>query len=275
MKRLVAFALLLLPAACGGGDNSGVNAPAPNPAPTPVREDRTAKARELFDKGLALLEGGDARAALPLLEEAVELDALNWQIQFALGQAYEKLRRYAEARGHYVTVSKRAPGADRVAAEDRASYCSHQLANDAYRAGEYKVALEHVRDGLKLRPTDPDMNLLLGYIQQVRQEYADAEGAFRLAAELFSDARKREAQYWLGQAMFAQQKYAETIEVYTQLINQRVTSNDIYGWRGYCHAALGNRAEARRDFAKAIEYASTPEKRQEFMEQASKLAEGG
>lgn len=276
MKRLAALALLIVPAACGGGDNTPEPAPANNsPAPVVDREDRVAKATALLEKGKGLLEAGDAKAALPLLEEAAELDQLSWRIQIELAKAYESLRRFAEARGHYVNVAKRAPGADRLAAEDRAAYCSHQLANDAYRAGQYKVALEHVRDGLKLRPTDADMNLLLGYVQQVRGEYAEAEGAFRLAAELFNDARKREALYWLGQALFAQEKYAETVEVYTGLINQRVTSNDIYGWRAYCHAALGNRAEARRDFAKAIEYATSPEKRAEYMDQASKLAEGG
>lgn len=276
MRRL-ALSLLLPLAACGGAGNTPAPKPAPNQPAAVTRDDSAnlKRSRELYDKAQEHFAGGDYLGAVPLLEQACELAPQDWQIQARLGHAYERLRRFAEARSQFMLATKLAEGDDRIELEGRAAHCSHVLADEAYKRGEDKLALEHLRDAVKLRPAEAEISMLLGYVQQRRKEYAEAESAFRLAVDLFTDARRRDAMFWLGQAQFAQEKYEVTLETYTTLINERVTSNDIYGWRAYCHHLLGNRAEARRDFEKAVEYATTPEKRKEYGDAAAALAREG
>lgn len=277
LMRLLALILLLLLAACGGGSS----APPPQPVqnkPVAVSSDNSAnlkRARELYDKAQEHFTRGDYVGAVPLLEQACELAPGDWEVQARLGHAYERVRRFAEARAQFMLAAKLAEGDERVELEGRAAHCSHVLADEAYKRGEDKLALEHLRDAVKLRPAEAEISMLLGYVQQRRKEYAEAESAFRLAADLFTDARRRDAMFWLGQAQFAQEKYEETLETYTTLINERVTGNDIYGWRAYCHHLLGNREDARRDFERAVEYATTPEKRKEYGDAAAALAQEG
>jgi Flp pilus assembly protein TadD len=140
---------------------------------------------------------------------------------------------------------------------------------------EDKLAREHLRDALKLRPADAEMNMLLGYVQHRRKEFAEAEQAFRMASLGFTGARRHEALVWLGQAQFAQENYEQAEYTLSIVINEGVTDHDAYGWRAYARYKLGRNAEARRDFLNAAEHATTAERKQEYLEAAAKLSQDG
>ncbi len=271
-------ALVLVVAGCGGGNNADVanTAPQANDAP-PARDNSKALARaaDLYQQGKELIAAKEYVKATPLLEEATELAPLEWEYHANLGVAYKEVRRYAEARLELLRAAELTDGAERDRLNGQAAECSSKLAHAAYTIGEDKLAREHLRDALKLRPADAEMNMLLGYVQHRRKEYAEAEQAFRIASQGFTGARRHEALAWLGQAQFAQEKYEQADYTLSIVINEGVTDYDVYGWRAYSRYRLGRNTDARRDFLNAAEHATTPEKRQEYLQAAAQFSQDG
>jgi Flp pilus assembly protein TadD len=271
--RHTALILVLFLTACGGGNNAAESQSA-QPAPRD-RSAELSRARDLHARATRLTAEQKPVEAIPLLEQAVELAPENASYCADLAKAYLEVRRNAEAREYAMRAAKVAAPAQRDEIQGYAALASHRMASEAYRANEDKLAREHLRDALELRPSDGDLNLLLGYIEFRRKVYDEAEAAFRLAADVTMGAPRREALHWMGQAQFAQEQYEEAASTYTGLINEGVTAHDVYGWRAYCHTQLGRGTEARRDFELAAEYASSPDKRKEYLEAASRIAQDG
>lgn len=267
--RYAAILLIAFLAACGGNSEpEKPNAPKPDVS----REDSTQRADSLRDRAKALLQQSNYEAALPLLQEATDLAPQDWQNHAQFGIALEKLKRYAEALSHFEIAAKLAQGQERADLRARIADSHHKLARAAYDAQENKLAIEHLRDGLRLRPAEPEMNLLLGFTHYRLGEFAEAEKAFSVAATGFMQPQRYEAQFWWAQTLTQQQKHEEAVEAYTVLIEQGVTGNDVYGWRAYSKYALGDVGGARRDFVSAVEYASSAAKRSEFSDQLQALS---
>lgn len=264
----------LLLVACGGGDNKAERADNSSAVVEQAsdRDDDQRRARSLYAQAEGLLRQSEYEAALPLLEESAALAPRDLEIQAMLGRTLNSLGRNAEALAQFEVAVKLASGSERSELRELMAQCSHRLASDAYAAKENRLALEHLHDGLKLRPSDPEMNLLRGFAHYRLEQYAEAEEAFAIAATGFNQPQRYEAHFWWAQSLTYQAKHKEAIDAYSALIEQGVTENDVYGWRGYSYGALGMNVEARRDFISAIEYASSPAKRREYEEQLQLLA---
>jgi Flp pilus assembly protein TadD len=270
------FALAVVLAACGGENTPENNAQPVVDAPS-ARDNSKALARaaDLYQQGKELLAAKEFVKAAPLLEKATELAPLEWEYRANLGVAYKEVRRFAEARVELLRAAELAEGAERDRLKGQAAECSSKLAHAAYMIGEDKLAREHLRDALKLRPADAEMNMLLGYVEHRRKAHAEAEQAFRIASQGFAGARRQEALAWMGQAQLAQENYAQADYTLSIVINEGVTDHDVYGWRAYARHKLGRNAEARRDFLNAVEHASTPDKKQEYLDAAAQLSQDG
>jgi Flp pilus assembly protein TadD len=278
VRALVVAAFVVALAGCGGANNTGDANTAPQGIDAPPGRDNSealARAADLHQQGKGLIAAKEFVKAAPLLEEATELAPLEWEYHANLGVAYKEVRRFAEARLELLRAAELTDGAERDRLRGEAADCSHKLAHAAYMISEDKLAREHLRDALKLRPADAEMNMLLGYVQHRRKEFAEAEQAFRMASLGFTGARRHEALVWLGQAQFAQENYEQAEYTLSIVINEGVTDHDAYGWRAYARYKLGRNAEARRDFLNAAEHATTAERKQEYLEAAGKFSQDG
>ena len=69
-------------------------------------------AYELFQRGTALLEGGDFHAATVPLARAADLEPDKASVREALGRALFRSQRYEEARTEFAAVVEQAPTND-------------------------------------------------------------------------------------------------------------------------------------------------------------------
>ncbi len=100
-------------------------------------------AYELFRKGSALLEAGDFMAAAIPLERARELEPDKSSIREALGRAYFRSGRYADAREEFAAVVERYP------VNDFALFC---LGRSCEKTGRREEARRHLALAAQLRP---------------------------------------------------------------------------------------------------------------------------
>jgi Flp pilus assembly protein TadD len=271
--RLAAFLFIALLAACGKEEPQPA-APVQN-SPTAMPSPDAERARAFYTQAEDHFARRDYTGALPLLEEAAELAPRDWKIHARLGHAYKQLQRYAEARAQFEVAARLTEGNERASLEGRMAVCSYRMARRAYAIGEDKLALEHVRDGLQLRPSDGPLNLMLGYVQIRRAELEEAEHAFLLAADLLAPEFREEAVLWAAHAQYRQEKYVDAVENYTRLIDGGFTGEEVFGWRAYALYSMDRHEDARRDFLRAVEFATSAEKRSEYEQAAGQLTGSG
>ncbi len=101
-------------------------------------EQRGERVYELYTRGSALLESGDFAAASIPLEHARNLEPEKTSIREALGRAYFRIRRWAEAESEFRAVLELSP------TDDYAHYalgrCLEKQGRDAEANGHYKLA---------------------------------------------------------------------------------------------------------------------------------------
>jgi Flp pilus assembly protein TadD len=104
----------------------------------------------LYRRGMSLLEHGDfAQAAVPL-SKAARLDPEKTSIREALGRAYFRTRRYAEAAKEFEAVVERYP------VNDFAHFC---LGRALEKSGREDGARRHLAIAANLRPERSDYRL--------------------------------------------------------------------------------------------------------------------
>ena len=265
----VAFGALLA-GACGGNDSTSNHAPGDPKAPS-AQVDEATRAQELYVQAKKKLAEENYVEAVPLLEKASLHAPNDWQIQADLGRASMQLRRYQQARDALLRAAESVDESDAAKLRMLAAECSHRLAHEAYTSGQNEAALKHIQDAQGLRGGDPDLQMLLGYVHHRRGEYTQASAAFALAAAAYGGARRHDALRWQGQSRFDGGEYGSAIEPLNVLIREGYTSNDVYGLRAYALNQLGRNDEARSDFLKAAEFATKPEKREEYLAFAAAL----
>ncbi|MEZ5993521.1 MAG: tetratricopeptide repeat protein [Planctomycetota bacterium] len=279
MIRLLVFALTACAlTACGSGNNS-VSAPAArsnaepttNEAPEVKRD--PARAQRLIDDASELYLKGDNSAAAELLERAVPLDPENSELLAFLARTYEKLRRYDEARELYLRAARLVDGKALFNMQTGAAHCSELIAHDDYTNERYDDAWTHIQRAIETRPDSRDTQMLRGYIQMQRHEYADAAEAFQAALGLSVGAQRHDALSWLGQAQYAGRDYESAAATYTKLIEEGVEGREAYGWRAYCNLALQDRVASQRDFQQALQRTQDDAKKQEYRDALRALEE--
>jgi Flp pilus assembly protein TadD len=102
---------------------------------------------DLFMRGSRLLEAGDFSAATVPLEKARRLEPDKTSIREALGRAYFRTGRYAEAREEFAAVVERSP------VNDFAHFC---LGRALEKTGRRAEARRHLTLAVGLRPDRAD-----------------------------------------------------------------------------------------------------------------------
>jgi tetratricopeptide (TPR) repeat protein len=102
---------------------------------------------DLFRRGTQLLESGDFDAAAVPLERASRLEPDKGSIREALGRAYFRSGRYAEARNEFAAVVERYP------TNDFALFC---LGRACELTGDRREARKHLTLAATLRPDRAD-----------------------------------------------------------------------------------------------------------------------
>jgi Flp pilus assembly protein TadD len=110
-------------------------------------EARGERVYDLFKRGSALLEAGDFSAAAIPLERARALEPDKSSIREALGRAYFRSGRYADAREEFAAVVERYP------VNDFAHFC---LGRSCEKTGRREEARRHLALAAQLRPDRAD-----------------------------------------------------------------------------------------------------------------------
>ncbi|MGH2992535.1 MAG: tetratricopeptide repeat protein [Solirubrobacterales bacterium] len=104
----------------------------------------------LYRRGMSLLESGDFAQATVPLSKAARLDPEKSSIREALGRAYFRSRRYAEAAEEFEAVVERYP------VNDYAHFC---LGRALTKTGRKAKARRHLAIAANLRPERTDYRL--------------------------------------------------------------------------------------------------------------------
>ena len=99
---------------------------------------------DLYQRGRELMKRGDNAQATVSLEKAKRREPDKASIREALGVAYLRLHRYAEAAAEFEHILDSAP------ANHYAHYC---LGRCLHRMGERRIALGHYKMAVWLRPS--------------------------------------------------------------------------------------------------------------------------
>ena len=110
-------------------------------------EERGEHVYDLFQRGSALLESGDFDAATIPLERARSLEPDKSSIREALGRAYFRAGRYAQAGEEFAAVVERHP------VNDFAHFC---LGRSLEKTGRLSEARRHLALATGMRPDRAD-----------------------------------------------------------------------------------------------------------------------
>ena len=119
-------------------------------------EERAEHVYDLYRRGTALLEAGDFAAAAIPLERARSYEPDKTSIREALGRAYFRAGRYAQAREEFAAVVERSP------VNDFAHFC---LGRALEKTGRPTEASRHLTLAAKMRPDRADYR---AYLDRIR-----------------------------------------------------------------------------------------------------------
>ncbi len=115
-----------------------------------MTDERQEDVYDLYRRGSALLEAGDFSAATIPLERARRHEPDKTSIREALGRAYFRSGRYADAREEFAAVVERSP------VNDFAHFC---LGRSLEKTGRRVEARRHLKLAAGLRPDRADYRL--------------------------------------------------------------------------------------------------------------------
>jgi tetratricopeptide (TPR) repeat protein len=96
-----------------------------------------------YTRGLALLQGGDARAAIVVLQRVVSAEPESRAAREALARAEFASGEFSIARGHF---------AANLAVDPADDYAAFGVGLCDYRLGDHRAAVEHLAMAVAMRP---------------------------------------------------------------------------------------------------------------------------
>ncbi|RLQ22155.1 tetratricopeptide repeat protein [Seongchinamella sediminis] len=178
-------------------------------------DDEEVLARYHNNMGVHLMMDGELQQAFPHFRKAIELAPDTGYVWTNLGSLYRRLDNEAAAEGAYlegIAVARdpaamsnlarlyQARGRTDLAAwyEGKVElfrlnnpYYLHQLAREAFDAGQYELAVSHSRSALRRDGDKHEMHSLLGMSYVKLGDYEAASKAFRSAAARAEDAGQK------------------------------------------------------------------------------------
>jgi tetratricopeptide (TPR) repeat protein len=119
-------------------------------------EERGEQVYDLFKRGSELLDNGDFAAATIPLEQARAMEPDKTSIREALGRAYFRAARYADAREEFAAVVEHSP------VNDFAHFC---LGRALEKTGRKTDARRHLKLAVGLRPDREDYRAYLNRLR--------------------------------------------------------------------------------------------------------------
>jgi tetratricopeptide (TPR) repeat protein len=110
-------------------------------------------AKQEFEQGLALFNAGKYEQAIPYFTKAAELDQNYVQAYVYLGRSYISLGRWGEAIGPLKTAYRISPTETRKEASNFLSDALLGAGIQSFMNGDYKTAIDHLKEGLTLDPS--------------------------------------------------------------------------------------------------------------------------
>lgn len=243
-RSLAAAALvaLLQPQMAASFELPGVFGQSERPAaaqPIPVPSLPQARVHEESRPVRVAQQSGDVLVRLNQLEE--EIRRLNGRVEelsFQLLQAQEDMRKYredsefrfqeiegggsssssggGERRGEAAPASS-ASGSDQAAVDDIGQLLDNGLDTSSLETGSGSGGSGDSSTVASVSPNGPGEMYDLAYNYLLAGDYGLAEQAFRQYSQTFPNADDApDAQYWLGESLFQQQKYNEAAEVFLE-----------------------------------------------------------
>lgn len=280
MHRWITIPAILAGLVTGcGGANSG-NAPAAaNVAPAVNQAEETAKrvkwAAEALDRAEKAYNALDFAGAAKEAEDSALWDPSNPKPWELLARCEEKQGKQQPARDAYLRAAKLSAGATQTALLERAAKCSQNLADRAFKHGEFKLAQEHAFDALRANAGNAEARRIMADAMLRREQHADARVEYQRIADESTGLTRQENLYWVGICGLYLFEYATAEAVFNGLITEGYQAGDIYLWRGRCRFERKDVEGAKQDFRLAIDFASTPEQRKVAEEALAELNKPG
>lgn len=156
-------------------------------------DSHSERARRLLNRGARLLELGKARKAIPVLEEAYDLDSESVPILISLGGAYVVSDQHQRA----IPLLEKAKAAEPQNAMAWINLGAAYLGNPILATGSQQLqAIAAFEKALEIDPTAPSVHYNLGLVFVDRGDTDLALAAFRQAARV--NPHDRDAQIWIG-----------------------------------------------------------------------------
>jgi tetratricopeptide (TPR) repeat protein len=155
-------------------------------------EKRTARARQLLNRGAALLEEGKVDEAIPFLERALELDRGNVALLIDLGGAYVMGGQHKRAIPLLEAARNTEPENAMIWINLGAAYLGNPI---LATPEQQEMAILAFETALELNPAAPSVHYNLGLVHLDRDDLERARQAFLQALQI--NPFDHDASYWL------------------------------------------------------------------------------
>ncbi len=171
---------------------------------------------------------GSPKAALDILDKALEIDPEEPRIHALLAKTYEEIGESAQAIAHLeriLRVQQQQGGLDQTVVGNLVRLCT-VLADEAYRQGKYADARRLLNKALSWAPDNSTVTYNLAKVCEKERDWEESILAYRRYLFLEPDAAERNevkaklAYYYsyLGSERFAKGEYAQAQEAFEQAL---------------------------------------------------------
>jgi Flp pilus assembly protein TadD/transglutaminase-like putative cysteine protease len=211
-------------------ENSTIGAPT---IPTTVSAD------ELLEAGIAALDAGNVREAIPLLQHAVEIDPKSKQGWNDLGLAYLRLGQFDDAAAAFQK---------QIAANPYDEHVYNYLGLTLQQQQKFPEAADAFRKQIAVNPLDPVAHAALGALYLEQHKYSEAIPELDKATVLAPDNAELEVS--LGNALLNTAEKDKALEAFEKGVELSQTP---VVWNNVAFAL----AEHNLDLDKAAQYAES------------------
>ncbi|HXN98476.1 MAG TPA: tetratricopeptide repeat protein, partial [Candidatus Acidoferrales bacterium] len=199
----------------------------------------TVSADELLEAGIAALNGGNVREAIPLLQHAVEIDPKSKQGWNDLGLAYLRLGQFDDAAAAFQK---------QISANPYDEHVYNYLGLTLQQQQKFPEAADAFRKQIAVNPLDPVAHAALGALFLAQHKYSEAIPELDKATVLAPDNAELEVS--LGQALLNTGEKDKALEAFEKGVELSQTP---VVWNNVAYAL----AEHNLDLDKAAQYAES------------------
>jgi Flp pilus assembly protein TadD/transglutaminase-like putative cysteine protease len=199
----------------------------------------TVSADELLEAGIAALNAGNVREAIPLLQHAVEIDPKSKQGWNDLGLAYLRLGQFDDAAAAFQK---------QIAANPYDEHVYNYLGLTLQQQQKFSEAADAFRKQIALNPLDPVAHAALGALFLEQHKYSEAVPELDKATVLAPDNAELEVS--LGLALLNTEEKDKALEAFEKGVELSQTP---VVWNNVAFAL----AEHNIDLDKAAQYAES------------------